>query len=673
MLLVDKNQHMMPAVVVKTVVVPAAAATTGPPSTEPSTEQPPLTEPPSTEPPSKEQQAVSSAVPINCFDESIDPKDYPTLDSKGICLKTDKDIRPVLRDIMKLSKKVKSVDLLKVLNYNDTTTSLVEVPCSAKQSGFKKQARRSRWVYRILQCVRKYKEEELVADDGRAEEDDDEFAFTDDDAARWLITYLGDSYPKEFVKSAQALDMPIHQGKMDAETTTAMWSDAGVGVAAQRIMMKYFLDFFGYKFTVAEASISQLAVDSVPPVVGTVQYMDRTLDYWYKDLEGLLTGQIAKEHVNQPAFLYASVDFVIGADHGQGSFRAGVKIIFRNDDGSIEATAIYGLGEIECQKDTAELLALAFTPKLNAALKRIVHCERNENGQLISDGTLAVYKKNSQGAEREIAERETGEPGERNTQGAEGEAQSVRNLNQGAEGEGEGVEQQSTLFYAILDRTPRLADEDTLVLNVPIRVFITGDLAFYATVVGKEGMDKAHCHWCKLPSAQWQTYGHTPGPKWTLEELKRVAGTINPSKRSENGVKSYPQLDCVELERYIFPVLHVTLGLANRLLKHTVDYADLVVERTPPVLQTARILQIEAAHKYATIKQEIADWGIRNGPTLANMHLAQGHLDEQIEVEGELTEAEREQAILDSASLKLEITSFKKELSVLKKQKTELS
>jgi hypothetical protein len=95
-------------------------------------------------------------------------------------------------------------------------------------------------------------------------------------------------------------------------------------------------------------------------------------------------------------------------------------------------------------------------------------------------------------------------------------------------------------------------------------------------------MDKAHCHWCKLPSAQGQTYGHAPGPKWTLEELKRVAGTINPLKKSENGVKSYPQLDCVELERYIFPVLHVTLGLANRLLKHTVDYADLVEERTPP-------------------------------------------------------------------------------------------
>jgi hypothetical protein len=150
----------------------------------------------------------------------------------------------------------------------------------------------------------------------------------------------GDSYPSEFVKSAQALDMPSHQGKMDTEYTTALWSDARVGVAAQQIVMKYFFDFFGYKFTVAKALINQLAVNSVPPVIGTVQYMDRTLYYWYKDLEHLLTGQIAKERNNQPAFSDASVDFVIGADHGQGSFCAGVKVIFRNADGSIEATAI---------------------------------------------------------------------------------------------------------------------------------------------------------------------------------------------------------------------------------------------------------------------------------------------------------------------------------------------
>jgi hypothetical protein len=63
-----------------------------------------------------------------------------------------------------------------------------------------------------------------------------------------------------------------------------------------------------------------------------------------------------------------------------------------------------------------------------------------------------------------------------------------------------------------------------------------------------------------------------------------------------------PQLDCVDSwKAYIFPVLYVTLGLANLLLKHTIDYANLAVKRTLEVLQMAGILQIEAAHKYATI------------------------------------------------------------------------
>jgi hypothetical protein len=309
-------------------------------------------------------------------------------------------------------------------------------------------------------------------------------------------------------------------------------------LAWRRIIMKYFLDFFGHKFTAPEATIKQLAIDSVLPIVDTVQYMDRTLEYWYKDLDSLLTKQIAREHINQPGFSYSSIDFVVGADHGQGSFRAGVKVIFRNADGSLEAMAIYGLGEIECTKDTAELLALAFTPKLNLAFHRIISYKRAGNGRRVSDGLLTIYRKN---------------------------------IVVPVDGAADGVGREASTFYAILDRTGPVSQEDTLKLNVPIHVFITGDLAFYATIMGKEGMNKAHCHWCKLRSSQWQVLGHTPGIKWTLQELKQVAASLNERTKTENGVKSYPQLDCIELERFIFPVLHVTLGLANRLLKDTVD------------------------------------------------------------------------------------------------------
>jgi hypothetical protein len=134
------------------------------------------------------------------------------------------------------------------VNSNGITTSLVEVPCSAKQSGSKKQSRKLGWVERILYNVRKNKQEKefLVAEDGDEYDDneDDETAYTNADTARGLMTYLGECFPAEFVKSAQALDMPIHQGKMDAQYTSAMWMDASAGVAAQRIIMKYFIACF---------------------------------------------------------------------------------------------------------------------------------------------------------------------------------------------------------------------------------------------------------------------------------------------------------------------------------------------------------------------------------------------------------------------------------------------
>ena len=72
---------------------------------------------------------------------------------------------------------------------------------------------------------------------------------------------------------------------------------------------------------------------------------------------------------------------------------------------------------------------------------------------------------------------------------------------------------------------------------------------------------------------------------WYLEEMKQVYVSIIDMNKKQNGVKSYLLIDCIKLEIYIFPVLYATLGLANRLLKDMIDYADLVVEDTTEVLK----------------------------------------------------------------------------------------
>jgi hypothetical protein len=66
-------------------------------------------------------------------------------------------------------------------------------------------------------------------------------------------------------------------------------------------------------------------------------------------------------------------------------------------------------------------------------------------------------------------------------------------------------------------------------------------------------------------------------------------------------------VDCVKLERFIFPVSHVTLGLANRLLKHTIDHADKLVKRTPQLLKDVPMNQMAAERKHEGSKQEPAD------------------------------------------------------------------
>jgi hypothetical protein len=46
--------------------------------------------------------------------------------------------------------------------------------------------------------------------------------------------------------------------------------------------------------------------------------------------------------------------------------------------------------------------------------------------------------------------------------------------------------------------------------------------------------------------------------------------------------------------------------------------------------------QMETEHVHLKKKKELTDWGLFNGGTLANMLIAQGHLPEQLDAEGEI-------------------------------------
>ena len=141
------------------------------------------------------------------FDLSVDPLDYPVVDSYGIPLNDEREVQKVLRDLTKLQQSTKSFDLFTFPAYNDKLTTLVNVPCSTRMFRFRKNVKRSKWVARMLDAIlppNEVEQEELGEAAGFVEADD-EVGFVRDDAARWLLTYLGKESPDEFVKGCETL------------------------------------------------------------------------------------------------------------------------------------------------------------------------------------------------------------------------------------------------------------------------------------------------------------------------------------------------------------------------------------------------------------------------------------------------------------------------------------
>jgi hypothetical protein len=71
-------------------------------------------------------------------------------------------------------------------------------------------------------------------------------------------------------------------------------------------------------------------------------------------------------------------------------------------------------------------------------------------------------------------------------------------------------------------------DNDTIITTIPLRVSVTGNLAFYAMFLGKDGMMSTKWCWlCKQSYQQWQNLNVDPSQQWTLKLIKDTASTLN--------------------------------------------------------------------------------------------------------------------------------------------------
>ena len=116
-----------------------------------------------------------------------------------------------------------------------------------------------------------------------------------------------------------------------------------------------------------------------------------------------------------------------------------------------------------------------------------------------------------------------------------------------------------------------------------VRFFMTGDLAFYAAALGKENMSGSWCWLCTLSKKEWGTAQHAHGKDWTFEKMadiiaKTEMGDLPNTPANRKGCTSKPLFDAIPIQNYVCPVLHIGIGIGNKILSSTLDWVDKRVE-----------------------------------------------------------------------------------------------
>jgi hypothetical protein len=128
--------------------------------------------------------------------------------------------------------------------------------------------------------------------------------------------------------------------------------------------------------------------------------------------------------------------------------------------------------------------------------------------------------------------------------------------------------------------------------------------------------------WCNAHPSTWQNLDVTSEiVPWTIQRLieqknRLVRGEIKEA-RDAQGVVDYPLWDFIEPSHYVFPELHVEIGLVNNMVDSFYDFVEEQVEVAPPEERMARNHLILADIAVLKAKEKADGWKETGGTDLA--------------------------------------------------------
>ncbi len=440
---------------------------------------------------------------------------FPALKEFLIPLKHS-TISALQRDIIKLRNCCSNAKFLSFKFNNGAACTLVQVPTSTNYSQFKRNARRVKWLDDILFAAAK--------------------SGSQDESTEWIGRYLGENNHDAFITAASSLGILVQSKAMDAHSACTMWEEANVPLRAQRVILRHLAQFFGRRITVPERKIRELEVGALQPISDSVVVDGEHVMYWYRKIDEVILDRLHTEFKSRgPNYFqqvgFNSIDIVFGDDHGARRFRAVIKIIFRNtEDKSVPPYSIVlTVGNIDCRKETRQILEATIAKPINEALNRIfnkffvVNYQANQYLLTIADEPAAAK-------------------GPAGINGA---------------------------------------------FSFSTRTFIAGDLAFFSLILGKENRSGKWCNWCMLSPKEWSVFGHDKGELWTIDKIYDIRqqvedGTLTEIPQNIKGCTEKPLIDSVPIANFILSILHIIIGVGNAFVDAFLEWIEERVEQLHP-------------------------------------------------------------------------------------------
>jgi hypothetical protein len=434
---------------------------------------------------------------------------FPIMKKYGIPLEERRVHKGLLKELFHMGKKVDKSTTLYADVGDNKESAFVFIPTSKGYKRLKKNENKHKWFSHLLTAL---------GGDGNEQ-----------DTVRDLFVHVGrkEEYKEAFIEAIKMNgDRVIPQ--LDPVATFAIQSACNMNAAQFKTLRRCAFSEFGFQLFSSPHKIKQaIGLEHVEPIDGFYKYGSETIPWMYKSIQEivcLFLATLLRE--GKANFKVDHIDLSICIDHGKGHSRVSLTLVVRRKDATgewSEQQHVFSVANAKCRKDNSEIVRNTFGPSLNAELDAIKQ-----------SGHVSFFMA--------------------------------------------PVAEAFGACYAVFGtELARRENQDVFILTAPVTLWMSGDLLWYATALGKEGYAGWWCSYCQLFKTDWQAAGHAEGDLWTIAGLSDHADKIESGEvngkipRQRLGVKERPGFIAVDVDHYVFPMLHLTIGPVNDILKKFIE------------------------------------------------------------------------------------------------------